>query len=227
MTRVPSGIHGLDERIGGGFPAGRASLIRGDAGAGKTAFGLHFLMEGVRRREAVVLISADGTRPPVNHRLILALSASPLFVERRGRHSADARQLTSDLTREVRHLNAARVVIDDVLALVGREVPADQVDDFLRSLIASFEDNLGCTILLTTRTVDGRHPAPAGGAVERLSSGVIELRGVPTDRWIQVRKMRGAPADLDPYFVGGLSAPRNLSASEPNPPASAPFSRAV
>jgi circadian clock protein KaiC len=227
VTRVPSGVHGLDERIGGGFPAGRAILIRGDAGAGKSAFGLHFLMEGVRRGEPSMLVDADGTRPPVIHRLTIALAASPLFTERRGRPSADPRQLASDLAREVRHFNARRVVIDDVLALVGREVRGDQVDDFLRSVLASLEDNLGCTVLLTTRTVDGKHPSPAGASAERLCAGSIELTGTAADRWVQVRKMRGAPADLDPYFVGGLSAPRCLSASEPKPSELAAFSRAV
>lgn len=226
-NRVPSGIHGLDERIGGGFPECRATLVSGDAGAGKTALGLHFLMEGIRRNEASVLIAADGTRPPVNHRLTIPLAASPLFTELRGRQSDDVRQLASDLTREVRHLDARRVVIDDFTSLVGRRVPPGRVEDFVRSLLASFEDNLGCTMLLTVRTVNGAHASPAGSATERLCAGVIELRGTPTDRWLQVRKMRGAPALLDPYFVGGLSAPRNLSASEPNPSASAPFLRAV
>jgi circadian clock protein KaiC len=227
MARVTSGVHGLDERIGGGFPAGRAVLVQGDAGAGKTAFGLHYLMEGVRRGERAMLIDADGTRPPVSHRLTIALGQSPLFAERRGRHSADPRQVASDLTREVRHFNARRLVIDDVVSLVGRDVGSDQVDDYLRSLFASLEDNLGCTIVVTARTVDGRHASPAGTSVERLCAGVIELTGGLTDRWVRVRKMRGAPADLDPYFVGGLSAPRSLSASEPNPSACATFSRAV
>jgi circadian clock protein KaiC len=226
-ARVTSGIHGLDERIGGGFPAGRAVLVHGDAGAGKTAFGLHYLMEGVRRGESAMLISADSTHPPAPHRLTIALGQSPLFAERRGRHSPDPRQIASDLTREVRHFGATRLVIDDVVALGGRDVGEDQADDFMRSLIASFEDNLGCTLLLTARTVDGRHASAAGAAVERLCSGVIELTGAPTDRWVRVRKMRGAPADLNPYFVGGLSAPRSLSASEPNPSACATFSRAV
>jgi KaiC/GvpD/RAD55 family RecA-like ATPase len=225
--RVPSGVHGLDERIGGGFPEGRATLISGDAGAGKTTLGLHFLMEGVRRDETSMLISADGTRPPVIHRLTIALGASPRFTELRGRNSDDVRQLASDLTREVRHLDARRVVVDDFPALVGRSVPADRVEDFVRSLLASFEDNLGCTMLLTARTSNGTHASPAGSVAERLSAGVIEVRGAPADRWLQVRKMRGAPALLDPYFVGGLSAPRNLSASEPKPSACATFSRAV
>lgn len=225
--RISSGVHGLDERIGGGFLRNRVTLVCGDAGAGKTAFGLHFLMEGVRRGESALLIGADLTRPPINHRLTIALAASPLFAELRARHSDDARQLSSDLTREVRHLEARRVVIDDFPALVGRNVADDRTEDFVRSLFATFDDNLGCTMLLTARTTNGVQTSPAGSAAERLSGGVVEVRGTAADRWLQVRKMRGAAANLDPYFVGGLSAPRNLSASEPNPSACATFSRAV
>lgn len=226
-SRVPSGVHGLDALIGGGFPALRTCLVHGDSGAGKTVFALHFLMEGARRGERVILISADGTRPPVNHRLTIALAESQNFHELRGHHCADARQVESDLARIVRQFDATRVVIDDLPALTGRDLPVDRAEDFLRSVLATSDDNLGCTTLITARTEEGRHPTAAGTAAERLASGVIRLHGGPTDRWIHVRKMRGAPSALEPYFVGGLSAPRSLSASDPNPPACATLSRAV
>lgn len=41
MERIKTGISIFDE-ITGGFPAGRTMLITGDAGSGKTIFGLHF-----------------------------------------------------------------------------------------------------------------------------------------------------------------------------------------
>ncbi|MGB9936947.1 MAG: ATPase domain-containing protein [Methanobacterium sp.] len=41
MERIKTGISTFDE-ITGGFPAGRTMLITGDAGSGKTIFGLHF-----------------------------------------------------------------------------------------------------------------------------------------------------------------------------------------
>lgn len=225
-TRTPSGVHGLDDLIGGGLPSKRAVLISGDQGAGKTAFGLHFLMEGARRAERVALITADSTRAPISHRISIALHASPYFTELLGRRSGDPRQSASDLTRQVRHLGATRLVIDDVPALIGSDVPPHGVEDFLRSLLTSLEDNLGCTILMTARTVAGAPGSPAELIAERLASGVIVLTGGSTDRWIHVRKMRGAPSALAPYFVGGLSAPRSLSASEPKPSACA-LSRAV
>lgn len=226
-VRIPTGILGLDERIGGGFPRDRAVLVCGDPDSGKSTFGLHFLMEGVRRGEPAVLIRADATRPPLNHRLTIALEASPLFTEFGSRRSADAPQVESDLARLVRHLGVKRLVIDDIDALMGADISPAGAADFLRSLLASLEDNLACTAALTVRTAGGTHHTAAGVVAARLASGVIEMFGASTDRWIRVRKMRGAPSVLEPYFVGGLSAPRSLSASEPNPSTCATVSRAV
>lgn len=62
LARTPSGIVGFDEITGGGLPSGRCSLVCGGAGAGKTLFGLTFLVEGaVRFGEPGVLISFEET----------------------------------------------------------------------------------------------------------------------------------------------------------------------
>lgn len=42
-TRVPTGIKGLDEAIGGGLPSGSITVLVGPPGSGKTSFGLNFL----------------------------------------------------------------------------------------------------------------------------------------------------------------------------------------
>src|SRR5262245_17598784 len=41
-----SGIAGLDDILGGGFPVGHIYLVQGDPGVGKTTLGLQFLMAG-------------------------------------------------------------------------------------------------------------------------------------------------------------------------------------
>ena len=52
---------GLDDVVRGGLPAGHLYLLEGPAGAGKTTFGLQFLMEGVRRGERVLWCSLSDT----------------------------------------------------------------------------------------------------------------------------------------------------------------------
>jgi circadian clock protein KaiC len=46
LPKAPTGIQGLDEVTGGGFPQGRPTLVCGSAGAGKTLLALEFLVRG-------------------------------------------------------------------------------------------------------------------------------------------------------------------------------------
>lgn len=46
LPKTPSGITGLDEITGGGFPKGRPSLVCGAAGSGKTLLSIEFIVKG-------------------------------------------------------------------------------------------------------------------------------------------------------------------------------------
>ncbi|HTB23986.1 MAG TPA: circadian clock protein KaiC [Puia sp.] len=47
LQKSKSGIDGLDEITGGGFPKGRPTLICGSAGCGKTLMGIQYLVKGI------------------------------------------------------------------------------------------------------------------------------------------------------------------------------------
>jgi circadian clock protein KaiC len=49
LAKSPTGIGGLDQVLGGGLPSGRATLLSGGAGTGKTLLGLEFLIHGAQR----------------------------------------------------------------------------------------------------------------------------------------------------------------------------------
>ncbi|WP_144905121.1 ATPase domain-containing protein [Halobellus captivus] len=93
--RLSTGIAGLDEVLGGGFPRERAYMVTGGAGTGKTILGLHFLTAGVDADE---------------NALFVAFEEDPEDL------SADARQLGFD-TGEIEFLDlspdAEEFVIDD------------------------------------------------------------------------------------------------------------------
>jgi len=59
--RCPSGIAGLDDILGGGFPSTGFFLVQGDPGSGKTTLALQFLLEGVRRGEKGFYITLSET----------------------------------------------------------------------------------------------------------------------------------------------------------------------
>jgi replicative DNA helicase len=46
LAKVPTGILGLDDILGGGLPRGRPTLICGGAGCGKTLLAMEFLVRG-------------------------------------------------------------------------------------------------------------------------------------------------------------------------------------
>lgn len=47
FPKTPTGVDGLDEITGGGFPKGRPTLICGSAGCGKTVLAIQFLIKGI------------------------------------------------------------------------------------------------------------------------------------------------------------------------------------
>src|SRR6185295_15247052 len=60
LTKALTGIQGLDEVTNGGLPSGRPTLISGGAGAGKTLFGLEFLVRGATQyNEPGVFVSFE------------------------------------------------------------------------------------------------------------------------------------------------------------------------
>ena len=63
LSRVSTGIPGLDRMLGGGLIGGRPYLVTGGVGSGKTLLALSFLLEGVRLGEEVLLVAVD--EPPL------------------------------------------------------------------------------------------------------------------------------------------------------------------
>jgi circadian clock protein KaiC len=47
FPKTPTGVEGLNEITGGGFPKGRPTLICGSAGCGKTVLAMQFLIKGI------------------------------------------------------------------------------------------------------------------------------------------------------------------------------------
>jgi len=59
--RASTGVQGLDDILGGGFPVNRMYLVEGDPGAGKTTLALQFLLAGARAGEPGVYATLSET----------------------------------------------------------------------------------------------------------------------------------------------------------------------
>ena len=66
LPKCPTGIQGLDEITGGGFPLGRPTLVCGGAGCGKSLLAAEFLVRGAAQfGEPGVLMSFEETEAEV------------------------------------------------------------------------------------------------------------------------------------------------------------------
>ncbi|MFZ3382708.1 MAG: ATPase domain-containing protein [Candidatus Methanoperedens sp.] len=59
MERIQTGITGLDEMIGGGYPKGRTMLVLGMTGSGKTILGLSFIHKACMEGRKSLIIATE------------------------------------------------------------------------------------------------------------------------------------------------------------------------
>jgi circadian clock protein KaiC len=222
--RVPTGIEGLDELLQGGLPPGKSYLLSGEPGTGKTTFAAQYILEGIRRGENGIYVSVDekpshviedaaalgwDLRKPLDEGTLALLDVSPYFNWVRGRtgggksNPIDANEVIQDLSKQVRRINAKRLVFDSIVPLVLHRDRLYDVQQYIRDLVFGIDDNLGCTTLLTTHIWPGTMGLSEHGVEEFVVSGVILLRLVKKDensdqyvRTMFVRKMRGTATEL-------------------------------
>jgi len=220
--RASTGIRGLDDILEGGFPANRCILLSGEPGTGKSIFGLQFLAAGIAVGQPGVCVSVDqkpqhllndasrfgwNLDAAVSVGMLTVLDASPYFTATRNKTKnavpIDARSIATDLSNQVRRIGAKRLVIDSLTSLVPPDMSRSEAHDYLRSVVLSLEDNMGCTVLLTSRAGSPGDPQALCEAAEYLVSGIIELKvrkaGWSFVRTLFVKKMRGTAIEPEEY----------------------------
>jgi len=65
--KTPTKIRGLDEILNGGVPTGGLTLLNGGPGAGKTLFGLEFLMRGAQQGIPGILLTFEEHEDALHH----------------------------------------------------------------------------------------------------------------------------------------------------------------
>ncbi|MFZ5480949.1 MAG: ATPase domain-containing protein [Myxococcota bacterium] len=208
---IGSGIHALDEILGGGLESQRMYLISGDPGSGKTTLGLQFLLEGLRRGERGLFITLSETREE-----LLAVAAShgwsldgmDLF------ELAPPAEASLDPDQQYRMFHPSEVELTEttraILEVVERTKPKRVVFDSLsemrllaqnplryrRQVLALKHYFVGrdATILL----LDDRSGDQPDSHLESLAHGVIALEMEHPEygaerRRLRVIKMRGRP----------------------------------
>lgn len=220
IERIPTGIKGLDALIGGGFIPRKVYLVSGETGTGKTVFGLQYLMEGISHGENGIYIAGD-EKPDhliadaeslgwkfgnfVKEKRLGLLDVSPFFKDMRDGKTkeVDIRTIVADLAKHVKRIGAKRIVIDPIGPLIFKDDAQSGIREYIRDIVFAMEDNLGCTILVTSGIPQGSPALSRHGVAEFICEGVILLsireHGNRRVRTLLVRKMRCSPTDLNEH----------------------------
>ncbi|MDZ7959348.1 MAG: ATPase domain-containing protein [Aulosira sp. DedQUE10] len=203
-NRLSSGISGLDEVLYGGYVSGRAYLIRGGPGAGKTTLGMHFLTTGATNGEQVLFITLAETVAQLRRTAevlgfnlegvtFLDLSPTPEFFAQVQTYDifspaeVEREPTTRRIVEQVEALKPQRIFIDSMTQF--RYLASDtfqfrkQVLSFLRFLV---EQNT--TVLFTS---ESSQEAPDDD-LQFMSDGVINLDFSQDERTLCISKFRGS-----------------------------------
>ena len=216
LPKAPTGIQGLDEISGGGFPRGRPTLVCGSAGAGKTLLAMEFLVRGATEyNEPGVFMAFEETAPELTQNVrSLGFDLDELAKEKKlvidfvrierseidETGDYDLEGLFIRLGAAIDAVGAKRVVLDTIENLFAGLQNQGILRAELRRLFRWLKDR-GVTAVITAERGEGaltRH-----GLEEYVSDCVILLDHRVTDqvstRRLRIVKYRGTAHGTNEY----------------------------
>ncbi|KZN25457.1 circadian clock protein KaiC [Haladaptatus sp. R4] len=218
IPRIDIGIDGLDRMIQGGVPQHTLMVAIGNAGTGKTTFGLQFLNHALERGEKAVYVTLEESHQRivdsatekgwpydeyVEDGTLAVVDLDPIEM------ANSLSSIRSELPELVRDFGATRLVLDSVslLEMMYEEQATrrNEIYDFTRSL-----KEAGVTTMLTSEASDDNPYASRHGIIEYLTDAVFVLRYVrsedefiETRLAIEIQKIRDAnhSRDIKPYDI--------------------------
>jgi len=215
--KTRSGIQGFDEILLGGLPKGRAIILSGPPGSGKSTFAMQFLYKGVKDYgEPGVYVTLSESPAEIRSNMksygwdimklerdgkLLLVDARPFSITEEGfvapneslyrGEAMPFSHLTDMVLAGVRRAGAKRLVIDSVTILAMQYVNKFYIRQGLMGMVQALS-NQDCTSLLISETVQEEGKTPTEWYI---APGVIVLhytrKGDTMERAVQVIKMRG------------------------------------
>ena len=217
LPKAATGIQGLDEITGGGLPRGRPTLVSGGAGAGKTLFGLEFLVRGATQYdEHGVFMSFEESIPDLTKNvaslgfdLDRLVADKKLFVDHvsitrsefgeTGEY--DLEGLFIRIADAVQRVGARRVVLDTIEALFGDLPNPTIVRGEIRRLFNWLKQRGLTTVITAERDQPDR--LTRHGIEEFVSDCVIlldhRIREEISTRRLRIVKYRGSTHGTNEY----------------------------
>ncbi len=176
--RIPSGIPGLDQLLGGGLWPGACTMVAGPSGSGKTVLGLHFIFGGAQHGEPGVIATLQenttqlqrmlvGLGWPIAHPAVQVMYRSPvdIYID----------EWVYELLETVKHSGARRVMVDSLLDVRMAALEETRFLEFMYSL-AQRLSRQGISLLTTYEMpsfVTGQNPS--GAAMSHLADNLITI----------------------------------------------------
>ncbi|MDH5441835.1 MAG: AAA family ATPase [Candidatus Bathyarchaeota archaeon] len=218
MLRVPTGVKGLDEMLGGGLPKQRVILLCGGPGAGKTIFCLQFLAAAVERGERGVYVTLEepmsfilenvdafgwnlkekessGRLKLLNFYTVPYVGGSEL---RSRQTSGPTLSFVREVVGAVESIDAEHVVIDPLTSIAIHE-QREPIKRYKMSELFTEFRKIGCTSIATSEITS----SDGGFHMEEfLADGVIRLDKTIQNfsflKTLRIEKMRGVKFDEQP-----------------------------
>ena len=207
MNRIPSGIPGFDEIIGGGFIPNSINLVSGETGTGKTIFCSQFIWNALCIGENGVYTTTqqipDEIRDDVaifgrDFRKAEEMDQCRIIYIK----PQDMKKIVDIILKNVKAINAKRLVIDSITTICEY---ADKRKDMRLNLSHLFQElkKMGVTTLITSEIEEGSKALSRFSIEEFMVDGVIVLNcgvevglaGIP--RSFYIKKMRRTSHDLN------------------------------
>ncbi len=227
LSRVRTGIEGVDELVMGGFPRGETILVTGGAGTGKSTFAMQFIYKGAKvYDEPGIYVSLEESIPSIRKNAsaygwdietlekdgrISLLEVSPAIGGQVRR--IEPADVFSLIQTHWKRIGAKRIVIDPI-TIFGMQTDSSMQlrQDLIR--FSSLLKQLEGTIIFVTEIPEESQALSRFGVEEFISDAVVVLYysrvGGLRVRGIEVRKMRGSPhkEGIFPIRIGesGLAA---------------------
>ncbi|TCJ17084.1 circadian clock protein KaiC [Flaviaesturariibacter flavus] len=229
LHKVPTGIDGFDEIAYGGLPRGRATLLSGSSGSGKTIFATQFLYEGALAGEPGVFVTFEEVATDLKRNVrsfgwdIEALEKKELwrYVDASTPFENDTRilgdynleGLTLRVLDVVRTIGARRVVLDSIGSLFHYLQDPNTIRHELHKLLTQLKKK-NLAIILTSERLEEYGNVSRFGVEEYLADNVLILRNVLESekrrRTIEILKYRGSAhsAGEQPFVIHAESGLR-------------------
>ncbi len=230
ITRIPTGIDGLDNNLHGGLPQGSITLVSGTPGTGKTIVCFQYLYSGLQNGEKCMFLASDErVENLLRQAKELGFDFQPYI---------DQGQLTftflelehgnvhKDIEQQIRTGNYQRVVLDSLTPVSempvwvvnkGNEIipsqesftnaayPLGSVEAtriHVRRLMSILSNNL-TTTLVTSEIPEGARSLSRDSVSEFLADGILllDLDTTMDRRKLTIRKMRGTRHSLKPHDI--------------------------